>query len=70
MKVRDSEIDLHGIIVNNADYFIYMAHARHKHLKALGIDFAETHSNGYDMVAAEANIKYKTPLKPGRYRNV
>ncbi len=63
-EVRDNELDLQGI-VNNANYFIYMAHARHKHLKSLGIDFAKTHDEGHDMVLAEATIKYRAPLKSG-----
>ena len=63
-EVRDSELDLQGI-VNNSNYFIFMAHARHKHLKALGIDFAKTHNEGHDLVLAEAIIKYRTPLRSG-----
>jgi len=63
-EVRDSELDLQGI-VNNANYFIFFAHARHKHLKTLGIDFAEIHDEGHDMVLVEATIKFKTPLKSG-----
>ena len=63
-EVRDNEIDLQGV-VNNANYLIYMAHARHKHLKVLGIDFAETHRRGHNLVVVEANIKYKEPLGPG-----
>lgn len=63
-EVRDSELDLQGI-VNNSNYFIFMAHARHKHLKALGIDFAKIHKEGHDLVLAEATIKYRTPLKSG-----
>jgi acyl-CoA thioester hydrolase len=63
-EVRDNETDLQGI-VNNANYFIYMAHTRHKHIKALGIGFADLHNNGYNLVASEANIKYKTPLIAG-----
>ena len=63
-EVRDSELDLQGI-VNNANYFIFFAHARHKHLKVLGIDFAKTHDEGHDLVLAEATIKYRTPLRTG-----
>jgi acyl-CoA thioester hydrolase len=63
-EVRDSELDLQGI-VNNANYFIFFAHARHKHLKALGIDFSKTHDEGHDLVLAEATIKFRTPLKSG-----
>ncbi len=63
-EVRDNETDLQGI-VNNANYFIYMAHTRHKHLKALGVDFAETFQQGYSLVVAEATIKYRIPLIAG-----
>ncbi|MCP4179118.1 MAG: acyl-CoA thioesterase [bacterium] len=63
-EVRDNETDLQGI-VNNSNYFIYMAHTRHKHIKALGIDFADFHNRGYDLVVSEANIKYRTPLVAG-----
>ena len=38
-EVRDNEIDIQGV-VNNANYFIYMAHARHKFLsEILKFDF-------------------------------
>ena len=63
-EVRDNETDLQGI-VNNSNYFVYMAHARHKHLKALGIDFAKAFEDGYSLVVAEANLKYKVPLVAG-----
>lgn len=63
-EVRDSELDMQGI-VNNANYFIFFAHARHKHLKSLGIDFARTHEEGHDLVLAEATIKFRSPLKSG-----
>jgi len=63
-EVRDNETDLQGI-VNNANYFIYMAHTRHKHLRELGVDFAETFKQGYSLVVAEASIKYKMPLMAG-----
>ncbi|MBV8803209.1 MAG: acyl-CoA thioesterase, partial [Gammaproteobacteria bacterium] len=38
--VRDNEIDMQGI-VNNANYFIYFAHARHTFLKEIGVSFAK-----------------------------
>ncbi len=63
-EVRDNEIDLQGI-VNNSHYFVYMMHARHKHLTAIGLDFVQAHKDGYNLLLAEANIKYKTPLRPG-----
>ncbi len=63
-EVRDNETDSAGI-VNNANYFIYMAHCRHKYVKSLGIDFSELKKQGYNLVVAEANMKYKRPLVSG-----
>ena len=63
-EVRDNETDSAGI-VNNANYYIYMAHCRHKHVKALGIDFDELKRQGYNLVVAEANIKFKSSLVSG-----
>jgi acyl-CoA thioester hydrolase len=63
-EVRDNETDSAGI-VNNANYYIYMAHCRHKFVKALGIDFDELKRQGYNLVVAEANIKFKNSLVSG-----
>ncbi len=63
-EVRDNETDSAGI-VNNANYYVYMAHCRHKHVKALGIDFDELKRQGYNLVVAEANIKFKSSLVSG-----
>ena len=63
-EVRDNETDSAGI-VNNANYYICMAHCRHKHVKALGIDFDELKRQGYNLVVAEANIKFKSSLVSG-----
>ncbi len=63
-EVRDNETDSAGI-VNNANYYIYMAHCRHKHVKAIGIDFDELKKQGYNLVVAEANIKFKSSLVSG-----
>jgi acyl-CoA thioester hydrolase len=63
-EVRDNETDSAGI-VNNANYYIYMAHCRHKFVKALGIDFSELRRQGYNLVVAEANIKFKNSLVSG-----
>ena len=63
-EVRDNETDLAGV-VNNANYFIYMAHTRHKHIHLLGIDFAEMFKSGYMLVVAKAEITYKLPLVAG-----
>lgn len=63
-EVRDNETDLQGI-VNNSNYFIYMAHTRHKHLKMLGVDFAEVAQRGYNLVLVHTDISFKDSLKSG-----
>jgi len=64
LDVRDNEVDLQGI-VNHASYVTYMAHARHKHLRTLGIDFNEMHQEGYNLVLIHSEIAYKDSLKSG-----
>jgi len=68
-EVRDSETDLQGI-VNNSNYFIYMAHTRHKHLKALGIDFAGVSRQGYNLVLVHTDTAFKDSLKSGDWFTV
>ncbi|MBN2689343.1 MAG: acyl-CoA thioesterase [Gammaproteobacteria bacterium] len=63
-EVRDNETDLQGV-VNNANYFIYMAHARHKHLQSLGIDFAKMHEEGCDFFLIKSEVNFKAPLQSG-----
>lgn len=63
-EVRDNETDLQGI-VNNANYFVYMAHARHKHLSSLGIDFSVMHNRGFNLVLVRSEIYFKASLKSG-----
>ncbi len=63
-EVRDSELDFQGI-VNNANYFVYMAHARHRHLKSLGIDCCTMHELGFDLLLKSATVDYKASLKSG-----
>lgn len=61
-EVRVNETDLQGI-VNNANYFIYMTQARHKHLQSLGIDLAKLHQEGFDLVLVHTDIYFKASLK-------
>lgn len=60
--VRDYECDLQGI-VNNANYQHYLEHARHVYIDRLGIDFADLHQQGIDLVVARIEMSFKTPLK-------
>lgn len=67
-EVRDNETDLAGV-VNHTHYLNYMANARHKHLRLLGLDFQEMLIKGYMLVATKIEIRYKLPLFVGdRYR--
>ena len=62
--VRDYECDLQGV-VNNAVYLSYLEHARHNYLRALGLDFAQLHEQGCDLVLTRAEVDYRAPLRSG-----
>ena len=63
LEVRDNEVDIQGV-VNNANYFIYMAHARHKFLHSIGIDFAEMAKNKQNLFLVNTNLEFKRSLLP------
>lgn len=60
--VRDYECDLLGV-VNNAVYQHYLEHARHEFMFDAGIDFAELHAEGLDLVVSHVELDYKLPLR-------
>ena len=63
-EVRDNEIDIQGV-VNNANYFIYMAHSRHQFLKeVLKIDFIEMAKANQNLFLINSHIEFKKPLLP------
>lgn len=63
-EVRDNEIDIQGV-VNNANYFIYMAHARHKFLsEILKIDFIEMAKDKQNLFLISTKIDFKKALLP------
>ncbi len=62
-EVRDNEIDIQGI-VNNANYFVYLTHARHQWALSCGINFSEWSKNGRNLVVLRSDVSYKHPLKP------
>jgi acyl-CoA thioester hydrolase len=64
LEVRDYECDLEGV-VNNAVYLNYLEHARHSYLRTRGLDFAQLHEQGCDLVMTRAEIDYKIPLRSG-----
>lgn len=61
MEVRDNELDAQGI-VNNANYMIYLSHARHKHVHTLGINFDEYAKNNQKLVVLSCTMKFKNSL--------
>ena len=60
-EVRDNEIDAQGV-VNNANYYVYMAHARHKYLNNIGINFHEMTMNNQQLFLISSSIEFKKPL--------
>lgn len=60
--VRDNEVDMQGI-VNNANYFIYLAHTRHQYLKSIGISFAKMSQDNQNLVLISSQIQFKQPLR-------
>src|SRR5579863_6233757 len=63
-EVRDNELDVQGV-VNNANYFVYMAHARHKYVESIGINFVEMAHKKQNLFLIRAELDFKSPLKGG-----
>lgn len=61
-NVKSHEVDIQGI-VNNSVYLNYLEDTRHGFLKSKGINFAEMHSEGKDLVIVRHEIDYLYPLK-------
>lgn len=61
MEVRDNELDSQGI-VNNANYMIYLSHARHKHVHELGINFDSYAKGNQKLVILSCTMKFKNSL--------
>lgn len=62
MEVRDNELDSQGI-VNNANYMIYLSHARHKHVHNLGINFDQYAKENQKLIVLSCTMKFKNSLK-------
>jgi len=60
-EVRDNEVDLQGV-VNNANYFIYLAHTRHKFLKYIGVSFSKMAEEKQYLLLTSSNIEFKRSL--------
>lgn len=61
MEVRDNELDAQGI-VNNANYMIYLSHARHKHGELLNINHTEFANRGLKLIVTSCTMKFKNSL--------
>ena len=61
MEVRDNELDAQGI-VNNANYMIYLSHARHKHGEKLGIHHTDFAKQGLNLVLTSCSLKFRQSL--------
>lgn len=62
-EVRDNEVDIQGV-VNHTNYPIYMAHARHKFLHEIGLNFNQMALDNQLLFLTSSNIEYKKSLKP------
>lgn len=62
-EVRDNEVDIQGI-VNNSHYMVYLAHARHKYVHKMGIDFSDYAARGLNLVLLSCNMNFKHALRP------
>ena len=60
-EVRGYEIDIQGI-VNNANYFHYFDHARVLYLLSKGVDWADWHRNGFNIVLIHSDFSIKSSL--------
>ncbi len=63
-EVRDYEVDYQGI-VNNANYFHYLDHARAKVLESFGINIASCALEKKNMVLLKTGIIFKKSLVYG-----
>ena len=61
-EVRDTEIDMDGI-VSNYVYFVYLQHARHKYLDAIGCGFHTQIQNNQSPVLLATQTNFLHSLK-------
>lgn len=65
-EVRNYEVDYQGI-VNNANYFHYLDHARSKYLESLGINLKNFADKNLNIVLIETKITFKKSLAFGDF---
>ena len=62
-EVRDTEIDIEGI-VSNPNYFIYLMHARHKYVESIGYHYNEQIKNKQLLVLLATQTDFVQSLRP------
>ena len=64
LTVRSYECDSYAH-VNNAVYLNYLELARHELLAAIGVDYAGMRAEGFGLVVARIDIRYRRPAVEG-----
>ena len=64
LKVRDSELD-QFLVVNNANYAVYLQHARHEFLERIGLPVAAATQEGGALALSRLVLDFKAPLRSG-----
>ena len=64
LKVRDSELD-QFLVVNNANYSVYLQHARHEFLEQIGLPVAAATVEGGALALSRLVLNFKAPLRSG-----
>lgn len=64
VKVRDSELDQFNV-VNNANYAVYLQHARHEFLERLGLPVAAATAEGGALALSRLDLRFRAPLRSG-----
>lgn len=69
LKVRDSECDAQGV-VNNANYLVYMEHARHEFLETQGVQFSALVRDKVFLMTSHMEIDFLNSLQGGQVFDV
>jgi len=62
LRVRYEETDKFGVVYY-ANYFVYFEVGRAEYMRQQGIPYDQMEKKGYFLLVAEANCRYKAPLR-------